>query len=242
MRSGATEVPLKGFLETSFIDWRGHLSSVLFTGGCNFRCPFCHNRELVVRGAKVADIDLHHVLSRLRRFRQWVERVVVTGGEPTIHRGLPLLLTALRKEGMKIKLDTNGSAPDVLEGLLSAGLVDYIAMDLKGPLHSYPRWCGVPVDRSRIEKSVALLLQGKVDYEFRMTVVPFFHRERDVYDTVALVPQARRFVVQAFKPQNTLEPSFAHIRPFSPEKIKKIRENVAEILDPGRILPKTGEH
>lgn len=242
MQSGATDVPLKGFLETSFIDWRGHLSSVLFTGGCNFRCPFCHNRDLVLRQAEVADIDLHHVLSRLRRFRHWVERVVVTGGEPTIHKGLPALLAALKKEGMRIKLDTNGSSPEVLEHLLSAGLVDYVAMDIKGPLKGYPRWCGVPVERSHIERSVALLLQGRVDYEFRMTVVPFFHKEQDVYEAAALLQQARRFVIQPFKPHNTLEPSFAHIRPFSPEKIQKIRENVAEILDPGRILPKTGEH
>ncbi len=104
---------------------------------------------------------------------------MITGGEPTIHKGLPRVIETLREQGLKVKLDTNGSNPDVVKGLVADGLIDYIAMDVKGPLDAYERWCGTDVDTERIRESIAFILEGHVDYEFRMTLVPFLHHEQD---------------------------------------------------------------
>ena len=156
--------------------------------------------------------------------------MVITGGEPTLHEGLFRFAERLKARGIKVKLDTNGSNPAVLKDLAAAGLVDYIAMDMKGPVASYKRWCGVDADVPRIEESIDFLLAGAVDYEFRMTVVPFLHREEDVYEAAERIKTCRRFFIQEFRSDHTLNPAFAHIRPFTPHKMTRIREHVAAIL------------
>jgi pyruvate formate lyase activating enzyme len=230
MLCGAYEFPIKGFIETSFIDWKKHLASVIFSGGCNFRCPYCHNTDLVLRHTEIEDVPLEHIIVTLRKYKRWVDRVVVTGGEPTIHMNLFNVIWNIKKEGLLVKLDTNGSAPTAIKGLVSEGLVDYIAMDIKGPVDRYKRWCGVDVNTNKIKESIQFILEGKVDYEFRMTVVPFLHKEEDVYEAVEHVKAAKRFYIQEFKPNNTLNPSFSDIKPFSAEKMEKIRQNVSEML------------
>jgi pyruvate formate lyase activating enzyme len=225
---------IKGFLETSFIDWKGRLSSVIFTGGCNFRCPYCHNAGLVLNTERLEDVPLDYVFLTLRKYKNWVENVVITGGEPTIHKGLFHLMGEMKSRGMSIKLDTNGSNPQALKGLVSEGLVDYIAMDVKGPVEGYKRWCGVDTDTALIEESIDFILEGSVDYEFRMTVVPFLHREEDVYEAATRVKTARRFFIQGFRPAPTLNPAYAQVRSFPPAKIARIRENVADILRSAR--------
>jgi pyruvate formate lyase activating enzyme len=222
--------PIKGFIETSFIDWKGQLASVVFTGGCNFRCPYCHNSGLVVNHGGLEDIPLDYIFLTLMKYKKWVSNIVVTGGEPTIHKGLFRLLGELKSMGMQIKLDTNGSSPSTLKGLVNDGLVDYIAMDLKGPVPRYKRWVGVDVDIARIEESLDFILEGNVDYEFRMTVVPFLHREEDVYEAAERIKYSKHFSVQEFRPRNTLNSSYCDIRPFPSSKIARIRKNVAHIL------------
>jgi pyruvate formate lyase activating enzyme len=229
--SVATELPIKGILETSFIDWKGCLSSVVFTGGCNFRCPYCHNRDLVTEsGEETGNVPLAYIRAFFEKYRDWIDRLVVTGGEPTIHAALPAFLEEAKGQGLAIKLDTNGSSPSVLRKLVARGLVDYVAMDVKGPLGNYDRWCGTGVNVTKVQQSIDFLLEGNVDYEFRMTVVPFLHRDPDIYETAEYLKSAKRFFIQEFRPQNTLDPTFAHIRPFSPGKIDQIRANVTEIL------------
>lgn len=223
-------VPIRGFLETSFIDWKGCLSSVLFTGGCNFRCPFCHNPELVLHYNTMEEIPLEHVILTLRKYKKWLDRIVITGGEPTIHKNLFYIIGQIRAEGVKVKLDTNGSSPFMLKGLVNDGLIDSISMDVKGPVDRYKRWCGVDINTKTIEESIQFILEGTVEYEFRMTVVPFLHREDDVYEAAEYIRHAKRFTIQEFRPHNTLDPSYANIKPFSPDKVTKIRENVARIM------------
>jgi pyruvate formate lyase activating enzyme len=118
----------------------------------------------------------------------------------------------------------------VVKRLVADGLVDYIAMDVKGPLGAYERWCGTGVDKARIRESIAFILEGHVDYEFRMTLVPFLHREQDAYEVAEEIKTARRFFLQEFVPRDTLNPKYASIQPFSPEKMKSMREAVGEIL------------
>jgi pyruvate formate lyase activating enzyme len=204
---------------------------VMFSGGCNFRCPFCHNRRLVLHPQSMADVPFDHIRERLQKFRKWIERVVITGGEPTIHKGLPRVIETLKGQGLKVKLDTNGSHPDVVKRLVADGLVDYIAMDVKGPLDAYERWCGTGVDKARIAESIAFILEGRIDYEFRMTLVPFLHREQDAYEVAQEIKTARRFFLQEFVPRDTLNPKYASIQPFSPERMKSVRETVEQILE-----------
>lgn len=204
---------------------------VVFTGGCNFRCPFCHNRELVLDPHSMADMPFDYIEERLRKFRRWIERVVITGGEPTIHRGLRGAIETFRALGLKVKLDTNGSNPAVVKALVADGLIDYIAMDVKGPLDTYERWCGTDVDKTRIKESIDFILEGHVDYEFRMTFVPFLHHEQDAYAVAEDLKNARRFFLQDFVPRETVNPKYSSIQPFSPEKMKNVRRTVEEILE-----------
>lgn len=227
--------PIKGFIETSFIDWPGNLASVVFTGGCNFRCPFCHNSDLVLSHMKMPSIPTRHVMDTLRRFQKWVDRVVVTGGEPTLQPGLPHFLERLKKNGFLVKLDTNGSNPGIVKDLVEKGLIDYVAMDLKGPVARYDRWCGVRVDVGKIEESINFLLKDPVEYEFRMTLVPFLHREQDAYDAAEEIKSARRFVIQTFIPRNTLNPAYTQVKPFTPDKMTAIRATVRYIMENAEI-------
>ena len=230
MLSTEYNYPIKGFIETSFLDWKECLSSVIFLGGCNFRCPFCHNKDLVLDHITMEDIPMDYIISSLRKYKHWVDRVVVTGGEPTINLGIFRLLGQLKSERMRIKLDTNGSNPKVLKGLVNDGLVDYIAMDVKGPIDRYSRWCGINVDTRRIRESIEFILEDSVDYEFRMTVVPFLHREEDVYETASFIRKAKKFFIQEFRPECTLNPAYTRIKPFLPDKMEKMRTNVAGIM------------
>ncbi len=233
MLSTAHNPPVKGFIETSFLDWKECLSSVIFLGGCNFRCPYCHNKDLVINHEALEDIPMEYIIATLRKYQKWVDKVVITGGEPTISMSLFGLIGQLKSEKMRIKLDTNGSNPQILKGLVNDGLVDYVAMDVKGPIDRYSRWTGVNVDTKRIRESIEFLLEGKVDYEFRMTVVPFLHREDDIYEVASFVRDAKKFFIQEFRPGCTLSLAYERMEPFPQDKIEKIRAKVAEITTKG---------
>jgi len=225
--------PIKGFIETSFLDWKGELSSVIFFAGCNFRCPFCHNSDLVLNWDNLEDVHLEYIILTLRKFKQWVNRVVITGGEPTIHMGLFSVLGYLKREGMLVKLDTNGSSPSALRGLVSEGLIDYIAMDVKGPIDRYEQWCGVDVDKRKIEESVRFIMEGAVPYEFRMTVVPQLHHEDDVYHVAEYLRASDKFFLQEFKPRKCIAPAYLNVQPFSRAIFERIGKNVHQIRTTG---------
>jgi len=229
---------VKGFIETSFVDWKGHLASVLFLGGCNFRCPFCHNRDLVLNPGGLEDVPIEYVVATIRKYRaQWINNIVVTGGEPTIHMNLFGLIGLLKREGMSIKLDTNGSNPSAVKGLFNDGLIDCVAMDVKGPLDRYSRWCGLNVNERKVRESIEFIMECGIDYHFRMTVVPFLHREEDVYTVAAELQGAKDLIIQTFRPDVTLNPAFSRIKPFSADRMTEIRANVSGIMSEG----KTGE-
>jgi pyruvate formate lyase activating enzyme len=155
--------------------------------------------------------------------------VVVTGGEPTIHMGLFNALGYLKREGMQVKLDTNGSSPSTLRGLVSEGLVDYIAMDVKGPIDRYDQWCGVEVDRKKIEESIRFIMEGTLPYEFRMTVVPSLHNEDDIYQVAEYLRASDKFFLQEFKPRKCIDPTYLNVQPFPRDIFERISRNVQRI-------------
>jgi pyruvate formate lyase activating enzyme len=212
---------IKGFLDTSFIDWPGKLAAVVFLPGCNFRCPFCHNPELTGRADRLPDVPLAEVLERLDELKGWVEGVVVSGGEPTLHRSLPELLRIFRDSGLAVKLDTNGSRPELLSELLAKGLLQAVDMDLKAPFDraSYSRLAGVDVDPRKVLASVDLIAGAGVPHRFRTTCVPGLLDRSAVADIASRVPPSSEYLVQAFDPRRVLDPSLSTVRPPSDEEM-----------------------
>ena len=225
-------IEIKGFLETSFLDWRGKLCSVIFLPGCNFRCPYCHNHPLVFHPEQYATFPLEDILARLHSLRNWIDGVCVTGGEPTLHTDLPLLVREIKRHGFLVKLDTNGSNPPMLENLIEGGQIDFVSMDVKAPLgpFSYSRSTGLPVNLRPILESIEILKRRKVDYEFRMTVVPGLHREEDIRTLGNHLRAGQRFILQNFNPENPLDPSLRNIIPYDPKALKKIEREVQQMM------------
>lgn len=225
-------IEIKGFLETSFLDWPGKLCSVLFLPRCNFCCPYCHNHPLVFHPEKYTSIPLEEVLSRLRSFGGWIDGVCVTGGEPTLEKDLPHLIRELKEYSFSVKLDTNGSNPHLLETLIEAKEVDFVSMDVKAPLDpfSYRHSIGISIDLDLILKSIEILKRGEVEYQFRMTVVPGLHREADIRRLGEQLRAGRRFILQNFNPENPLDPSLRNIPPFDPKALKAIEREVQGMI------------
>ena len=194
---------IKGFLESSFVDWPGKLCAVVFFSHCTFRCPYCHNHVLVLDPERYLSIPLEDILDRLRAFKGWIDGVCLSGGEPTLYECLPLVIRRIKAEGFLVKLDTNGSNPDLLEGLIERREVDFVSMDVKAPLDpfSYRRAAGCSVDLNRIVRSIRILKEGGVDHQFRTTVVPALHGKEDIRKIGEQLRAGRNFVLQILTPK-----------------------------------------
>lgn len=197
-----------GFQKMTLLDYPGKVACTLFTGGCNLRCPFCHNALLVTETEQVAEearISDQEVLTFLERRRKLLDGVCITGGEPLLHHDLPDVMRRIKALGYPIKLDTNGTFPDRLEALLQEGLVDYVAMDIKNAPEKYAMTVGVPdFDMAAIEQSVALLKQGRVPYEFRTTVLAGFHTVEDIATIAQWIQGVPHYFLQNFKDSGQL--------------------------------------
>jgi pyruvate formate lyase activating enzyme len=226
---------IKGFDQMSLVDWDGMVAATIYTSGCNFRCPYCHNPGLVLFPDEYESIPIEDILSYVQEQRDFLDGVVLTGGEPCFHKEVVDLLKVLKATGMKTKLDTNGSYPDLLSSVIESGLVDYVAMDVKAPLDfdSYSKSGGFADRRllERVRESVALLLEGHVDYEFRMTVVPALHRATDLLQVGDQLRGARRFVIQNFVPKKTIDKAFLKESPYDAERLEEFRQMVAPMFD-----------
>jgi pyruvate formate lyase activating enzyme len=222
---------IKGFIETSFVDWPGKICSVLFLPYCNFRCPYCHNHPLVLHPERYPSIVLEDILERLHPFRDWIDGICITGGEPTLYKDLPSLVHKIKSRGFPVKLDTNGSNPRMLETLLEAGEVNFVSMDVKAPLDPfhYKRSTGISVDMDLILESIQILKRGEVDYEFRMTVVPGLHREEEIRRLGDQLRAGRRFILQNFNPENPLDPALKNIPPYDPKVLQAMERAIQEM-------------
>jgi len=193
-----------GFQKVSLIDYPGKVAAVVFTQGCNFRCPFCHNVELVVPTCFGPTIDEDEVLAFLTKRVDKLQGVVVTGGEPTLQPDLDRFLQKIKALGYAVKLDTNGSRPEVLQQLLEGALVDYVAMDIKASPEKYDLLCGVPVNLIKIRDSIRLILSSGMPHEFRSTFPKTFLSKNDLPGMLALVEGSSSFRIQPFVPQEKI--------------------------------------
>jgi pyruvate formate lyase activating enzyme len=174
-------VQIHGFNKTTLLDYPGHLASTIFLGGCNFRCPFCHNKGLVLCPSKEPVIPTMQVLEHFKKRKNVIEGVCITGGEPTLSQDLPSFIQQLKELGLLVKLDTNGYRPAVLKSLLTSGLLDYIAMDIKSAPENYSKLTGIEdIDMNQINESVNIIMNSNIPYEFRTTLVKELHTMKDI--------------------------------------------------------------
>ena len=225
---------IHGFQKMTMLDYPGRVACTLFTAGCNFRCPFCHNALLVTEIDAAATYDEAEIFSYLEKRRGILDGVAITGGEPLLNRDIADLLQRIKKMGYAVKLDTNGSFPDLLKRIVKEKLVDYVAMDVKNSKEKYALTVGLPdFDLRPVEESVAFLLSGAVDFEFRTTVVKELHNEADIAAIADWIAGAPRYFLQNFQPSDHMIGADLHAH--EPEMLEKMRKIAARRI-PGTSL------
>ena len=208
-----------GLQKLSLVDFPGKVAATVFTGGCDLRCPFCHNASLVLPGRGTSALDAGGVLDFLASRRGLLDGVVLSGGEPLLQPDAADFLAEVKAMGFSVKLDTNGCHPDALADILDRRLADYVAMDIKNSLEKYPWTVGVPgFDTAPVERSAQLLMEGPADYEFRTTLVRPFHEVGDMETIGRWLRGARRYYLQAFVDSGDLVGGGC--APFTPEEME----------------------
>jgi len=222
-----------GLQKLTLIDYPGKLAATVFLTGCNFRCPFCYSSELVLpekirKQPKISETEFFKFLKERKKL---IDGVVICGGEPTISKGLTLLIKKIKKMGFFVKLDTNGANPEILKELIDKKLVDYVAMDIKGPKEKYSKFAGKKVDVKKIQKSIDILRKDKVDYEFRSTIVPTLHKKEDVIEMAKWIRGAKRYYLQNFLPEKTIDQKFEKIKPYPQEYLVEIQKIISPFFE-----------
>ena len=214
-----------GFIKTTLLDWEGKVACTVYLTGCDFRCPYCHNRDLVLHPDEVEGVDEEKVLEYIKENSDFLDGVVISGGEVLINAGTLPLIKKLRKLGMLIKIDTNGSHPDVLDDLLGAGLIDMVAMDIKTSLNErYNSATGSKVDVENIRRSIRIIMDSAPDYEFRTTVAPIFVKLEDIENICREIKGAKKYRIHQFRPKNTLDETLSVLDPYPESKVMEMAE------------------
>ncbi len=226
---------IKGFIQTSLLDWDGKIVSTLYTPHCNFRCPYCQNAGLIINPEKLETISFKVIEDYLRRNNKWIDGICLTGGEPCMNEDLPEFIQKIRELDVMVKLDSNGTFPDMLADVIEKKLVNYIAMDVKAPLDfsSYSKSTGIknPLILEKVKDSIRLIMDSDIDYEFRTTVVPTLHEEEDILRIAKFIKGAKKYAMQNFSAQGEiLDPKFEKIKSYPIEKLNKIQKLVSSYV------------
>jgi len=223
-----------GLEKSTLIDYPGRIAATVFLLGCNFRCPFCYSSELVLpeKMAEQPKIAEKAFFDFLKERQGLLEGVVICGGEPTIHKDLPDYIKRIKDLGFLLKLDTNGSNPEMLRELMQDGLVDYVAMDIKAPLGAkYDLATGVKVDLDKIKESIEIIKGSGVDYEFRSTIVPSIHSKEDVIQMAKDISPAKKYYLQNFRGEKTIDPRFEEIKPYAKDFLLEIQKEISPFFE-----------
>lgn len=221
-----------GLQKLTLIDYPGKIAATVFTVGCNFSCPFCHNPELVdsLKIKKQPLILDEDIFDFLKQRQGILEGVCITGGEPVLHQDLPKFIKKIKDLGFSIKLDTNGSNPEIIEKLIREKLVDYFAMDIKGSLEKYQQIIRKKTDLEKIKKSVGIIKKFP-NYEFRTTILPRFHKKEDMINIALWLKGSRKYFLQQFRPEKTLDSSFEKEKAYSLEELIEICQTIQPYFD-----------
>jgi len=222
-----------GLQKNTLIDFPGRIACTVFLCGCNFRCPFCYSSELVLpdkikEQPKISEKDFFDFLESRKEL---LDGVVLCGGEPTINKDLPEFIKKIKSLGFLVKLDTNGSNPQMLGSLIDKKLIDYIAMDIKGPKERYDEFAGVRVDIKKIQESIDILKEDEIDYEFRSTIVPGLHTKENVVDMAKWIKGAKKYYLQSFRPEKNIDAGLEKIKPYSEEFLKQIIKEISSFFE-----------
>ena len=223
---------IAGLQKTTLIDYPGKLACVVFLAVCNFRCPWCYSSELVlpIKIAKQPRIDEKEFLDFLRSRQGLLEGVVICGGEPTVNKDLPQLIQKIKNMGFNVKLDTNGSNPEMIKSLTEQKLIDYVAMDVKSSTNNpaYKNLLGEGVRFTDIQKSVEFLKNGNLDFEFRTTVVNTIHKKEEFLEIAKWIGGENvKYYLQNFLPTKTIDPEFEKVKPFKKEFLDEIVKEIS---------------
>jgi len=207
---------IKGYRQSSLLEWPGLIVDSIFVAGCDFRCPYCHNPDLVALDV-VESYDINEVLAEIekRAKTKWLDGVSITGGEPAMSKRLPEFLKIIKDMGLKTKIDTNGSFPGVVQKLIDEELIDYIAMDVKAIPEKYHLAARKKVDMKSIKKTIAIIINSGIDHEFRTTVVPtIVDVESDISKIAKMIKGAKRYYLQQFRPVRCYDKEFEKLVPY----------------------------
>ncbi|RLF57909.1 MAG: anaerobic ribonucleoside-triphosphate reductase activating protein [Thermoplasmata archaeon] len=214
-----------GFQETSLLDYPGKVAAIIWTTGCNFRCPFCYNPDLVFE--KTDNVSVEHILSFLDARKGKIDALSISGGEPFLQRDLKDFILQVKNRGYLVKVDTNGSFPDRLKEFLDEGLIDYLSMDVKATKNKYKEITGVSVDIDDISTSIGLIKDYAADYEFKTTVIPKFHQMEDIVEIAGWLKGSKKYFLQQFKSDTSIISSETFSR-YSKEELL----NMCELVKP----------
>ena len=214
--------PIRGFIENTLIDWGGKIACEVFLPTCNLRCPFCHAGHLLTNSGQLESIPVSAVTDCLDRHAGWIDGVVISGGEPTLHAALDKLIEEFRSHGALIKLDSNGTRPEVLEDLFSRKLVDAISMDIKAPFDErYALATDMPdCDVDAVRRSADMIMHSGLEYEFRTTCCPEFIGLDELRDIAEALDGAERYYLQEFKPMGCLDPKMNRVEPYPRDTLR----------------------
>ncbi len=222
---------IKGFHKTSMVDYPGKITSVIFLSSCNFRCPYCHNPEIVMNDPKIEEISEEIVIKEMINNKKWIDAACITGGEPCLHKDLPEFISKIKKEGFLVKLDTNGSNPEMIKKVIDNKLVDFIAMDIKSNLEDYEKTAKIKIDLENIKKSVELIRNSNVDYEFRTTVVPEIHEKENIEKIGKWLKGSKKFSIQNFRPGKCLNEFYNEKIGFNKEELNYFKFILSGFFD-----------
>ena len=215
-------IKISGIQKTSLIDYPDYISTVLFTQGCNMDCPYCHNPELIPLENDSEYMNLDYFWEYLDKRVDLIDGITITGGEPLIQPSIYDLISKIKEYNLLVKLDTNGTNYSLLKELVDDNLVDYVAMDIKGPLEEYDKFCGIKISNpmiKSIEKSKDLIINSNIDYELRTTVVPKLHRKEDMEKVANFISNTEQYFIQNFRSEKVNKQSYQKARSFSENEL-----------------------
>jgi len=219
-----------GLTKFSLIDYPGKTCAIIFTQGCNFRCPYCHNPELVLPEEFKSLIPQQGIFKFLKKRKGLLDAVEITGGEPTIQKDLLEIIKQIKEIGYLIKLDSNGSNPDIIKDAIDKHLIDYFAMDIKAPIEDYSKVCGVAVDTKKIKKSINLIIQYAPDYEFRTTAIKKFHTRESFRKIGILIKGAKKYYIQNAHYDKTVSEEFKNEKVFLKKEMSAFCEEIEKYV------------